>query len=213
MLRTEDERMQLGETIATYDVALALRGESGKFEVTSPAGEIYHVTCKPNLSITNLECSENKSEAQPFLIRKVAEPVSMEPGKTMLSGAFESASQPKPARTPFLIENQEAVLKPSSSDPAQQPNDPKDEVRIMEACNLELFYGENDPDTGQPSAFVYSQNGQSDNNSRPARPMTVVCTNFNELDVEIRKLHADLDQIRSRARKKFYKAQAAAASA
>ncbi len=38
--------MQLGETIATYDLGLALRGESGKFEVTSPAGEIYHVTCQ-----------------------------------------------------------------------------------------------------------------------------------------------------------------------
>jgi hypothetical protein len=40
-----------------------------------------------------------------------------------------------------------------------------------------------------------------------------VCTSFNEFDVEIRKLHAELDQIRSRARKKFYMAQAAAASA
>jgi hypothetical protein len=116
--------MQLGETIATYDVTLALRGESGKFEVTSPAGEIYHVTCKLNQSITNLECSENKSEAQPFLIRKVAEPVSMEPGKTMPSGALESGSQPKPARTPFLIENQEAVLKPSGGDAAQLPDRP-----------------------------------------------------------------------------------------
>ena len=38
--------MQLGEKIATYDVALALRGESGKFDVTSPTGEIYHVTRK-----------------------------------------------------------------------------------------------------------------------------------------------------------------------
>lgn len=46
--------MQLGETIATYDVGLALRGESGKFEVTSPVGEIYQVTCKANHSISNL---------------------------------------------------------------------------------------------------------------------------------------------------------------
>jgi hypothetical protein len=205
--------MQLGETIATYDVALALRGESGKFEVTSPAGEIYHVTCKLNQSITNLECSENKSEAQPFLIRKVAEPVSMEPGKTMPSGALESGSQPKPARTPFLIENQEAVLKPSGGDAAQLPDRPQEDVRIMEACNLELFYAESDPPPGQPSAYVYLQNGQPGNASRPAKPMTLVCTSFNEFDVEIRKLHAELDQIRSRARKKFYMAQAAAASA
>jgi hypothetical protein len=205
--------MQLGETIATYDVALALRGESGKFEVSSPAGEIYHVTCKPNQSITNLECSGNKSGSQPFLIRKVAEPVSMEPEKTMPSGTLESASQSRPVRTPFLIENQEAVLKPANGDAAQLPDGPQEDVRIMEACNLELFYAESDPNTGMPSAYVYLQNGQPDNVAKPAKPMTLVCTSFNELDVEIRKLHAGLDQIRSRARKKFYEAQAAAASA
>ena len=74
--------MQLGETIATYDVALALRGESGKFEVTSPSGEIFHVTCKPDHSISSLQWSGNQAGPQPFLLRKVAEPVSQEPGKT-----------------------------------------------------------------------------------------------------------------------------------
>jgi hypothetical protein len=51
--------MRPGETIATYDVGLALRGKSGKFEVTSPTGEIYEVTCNPNHSISNLEWSSN----------------------------------------------------------------------------------------------------------------------------------------------------------
>lgn len=191
--------MQLGETIATYDVALALRGEGGKFEVTSPAGEIYYVTCKPNHSIANLEWAGNKSDAQPFLIRKVAEPISTEPAKAIPAGAAEIGTQPKPVRTPFLIENQEA-------------NGPQDDIRLMEAGNLELFYAECDPDTKQPTAFVYLENSRPDNTPR-ARSMTVACTSFNQFDVEIRKLHAALDQIHSRARKKFYKAQAAAASA
>ena len=46
--KTEGARMQLGETIATYDVALALRGENGKFDVTSPSGDVFQVTCTPN---------------------------------------------------------------------------------------------------------------------------------------------------------------------
>jgi hypothetical protein len=74
--------MQLGEKIATYDVALALRGEGGKFDVTSPTGEIYHVTCKSGHSITNLQWSGDGANPQPFVIRKVAEPVSTAPEKT-----------------------------------------------------------------------------------------------------------------------------------
>jgi hypothetical protein len=37
--------------------------------------------------------------------------------------------------------------------------------------------------------------------------------NFIELDAEIRRLHAELDEIRSRAKKKFYRAQASTAGA
>jgi hypothetical protein len=37
--------------------------------------------------------------------------------------------------------------------------------------------------------------------------------NFIELDAEIRRLHAELDEIRARAKKKFYKAEATAVSA
>lgn len=204
--------MQLGETIATYDVALALRGENGKFEVTGPTGEIYHVTCKPNHSISNLEWSGNKMEAQPFLIRKVAEPVSIEPGKTP-SGPLDSGIQPRSVRAPFLIENQDADPKPSSIVTAHLPDASGDDNRGMETGKLALFYSENDSPTNQPSAFVYLRTGRSDAAPDPGRRMTVVCTSLNEFDLEIRKLHAALDQICSRARKKFYKAHAAAASA
>jgi hypothetical protein len=206
--------MQLGETIATYDVALALRGESGKFEVTSPTGEIYNVTCKPNHSISNLEWSGNKTEAQPFLIRKVAEPVSIEPGKAMPSASLEGVGQTRSVRTPFLLENQGPDSSPSSGGAINPlPCGPQADSQSVEAGDLELFYSESDPKTRQPSAFVYLNNHRSEAAAKPERPMTAVCTSFNELDAEIRKLHAELDQIRSRARKKFYKAQAAAASA
>jgi hypothetical protein len=83
----------------------------------------------------------------------------------------------------------------------------------LEAGDLELFYSESDPKTNQPSAFVYLNYLRSDAAAKLERPMTAVCTSFNEFDAEVRKLQAELDQIRSRARKKFYQAQATAASA
>ena len=43
--------------------------------------------------------------------------------------------------------------------------------------------------------------------------ITAHCMSFIELDAEIRRLHAELDEIRARAKKKFYKAEAAAAGA
>ncbi|HEY6763546.1 MAG TPA: hypothetical protein VI386_02135 [Candidatus Sulfotelmatobacter sp.] len=43
--------------------------------------------------------------------------------------------------------------------------------------------------------------------------ITRPCLNFIELDAEIRRLHAELDEIRARAKKKFYKAEAAAVGA
>jgi hypothetical protein len=62
--------MRIGETIATYDVGLALRGKSGRFEITSPTGEIYDVTCKPNHSDSALEWSSDGSDHSPFLIQQ-----------------------------------------------------------------------------------------------------------------------------------------------
>jgi hypothetical protein len=196
--------MQLGETIATYDVGLALRGESGKFEVTSPVGEIYQVTCKANHSISNLEWPGNTTNPKPFLIRKIAEPVFLEPGKGAASAKIEEGTPcPSP---PFLLENREEHAKTSSGGPvAVLPN--QDNLQSPENVNLELLYLENDPRTNQPSACVCLKSRQE------VDRLTLVCASFNELDAEIRRLHARLDELRYQARKKFYKAHAAAASA
>jgi hypothetical protein len=64
--------MKLNDSISTYDVAEALQGETGKFEVTSPNGERYFVTCQPGHSIVSLESAASEINLQPFLVRKVA---------------------------------------------------------------------------------------------------------------------------------------------
>jgi hypothetical protein len=45
------------------------------------------------------------------------------------------------------------------------------------------------------------------------RMVTSPCPSFIELDAEIRRLPAELDETRSRAKKKFYRAQASTAGA
>jgi hypothetical protein len=45
------------------------------------------------------------------------------------------------------------------------------------------------------------------------RLVTAPCLTFIELDAEIRRLHAELDEIRARAKKKFYRAFGSAAGA
>jgi hypothetical protein len=67
--------MKLNDTISTYDVAEALQGEIGKFEVTSPSGERYFVTCQSGHSIVSLEAAASEANLQPFLVRKVAQPI------------------------------------------------------------------------------------------------------------------------------------------
>jgi hypothetical protein len=62
--------MKLNDSISTYDVAEALQGETGKFEVTSPTGERYFVTCQPGHSIVSLEWAGSEPNLQPFLVRK-----------------------------------------------------------------------------------------------------------------------------------------------
>jgi hypothetical protein len=78
--------MKLNDTITTYDIAEALQGEQGKFEVTSPSGERYFVTCQPGHSITSLEWAGGEQNLQPFLVRKVAQHVASE-GRTKRSVA------------------------------------------------------------------------------------------------------------------------------
>lgn len=78
--------MKLNDSITTYDIAEALQGEQGKFEVTSPTGERYIVTAQPGQSITSLECAGNEPNNQPFVVRKVAQPVTTE-GRSKRSAA------------------------------------------------------------------------------------------------------------------------------
>jgi len=74
----EEVPMKLNDSISTYDVAEALQGETGKFEVTSPNGERYFVTCQPGHSIVSLEWAGSEPNLQPFLVRKVAQPIATE---------------------------------------------------------------------------------------------------------------------------------------
>jgi hypothetical protein len=86
---------------------------------------------------------------------------------------------------------------------------------MIETSSLDFVYLESDPRTQQPSACIYLKAaGKQDYAGVKAdRLMTAPCLTFIELDAEIRRLHAELDEVRSRARKKFYKTHAAAAGA
>jgi hypothetical protein len=210
----QEQTMQLGETIATYDIALALRGENGKFEVTSPAGEIYRVTCQPNHSISSLEWSGDRSESRPFMIRKVAEPVTKEAGNNPASQTIENLTQARAGHAPFLLENQGKDIKSSSGSDtvSTQVKTAESEPAGSTILSFDLRYVENDPEAKQPSACICVT--PKLNSGTGAGPLlTTQCLSFNELDVEIRRLHAQLDDLRYRARKKFYENHALAAGA
>lgn len=204
--------MRLGETIATYDVALALRGERGKFEVTRPTGESFQLTCKLDESISSLEWSGNSIEAQPFLIRKIAEPVTHRNGVPSSGGIVVNGENPiRPATTPFLIEN---------PDDAANSLAPQNEVSSMKAPGkfsgsgesiLELEFQDNDLKTQQPLTCIYFRSGFDHEAER--RPLTPACETYNQLDSEIRKLQAQLDEIRCRAKRYFYRIQTTAPGA
>ncbi len=65
--------MQINETIRTLDLAEALRGESGKFEVTTSMGTRLIVTALPGHSIANLRVANEGGSEQMIWIRKVAD--------------------------------------------------------------------------------------------------------------------------------------------
>lgn len=77
----------------------------------------------------------------------------------------------------------------------------------MQKPNFSFLYVESDPNTQQPSASIYI---------KPEGGAEMLITDpgltFVELDCEIRRLHAELDSIRAQAKKRFYKAEASAAS-
>jgi hypothetical protein len=186
--------MRVGETIATYDVGQALRGKSGRFEVKSPAGEIYDVTCRPNHSFSNLEWPSDGTDHPPFLIRKVAERVSPVETTAPTSEMHEPGNQTASSPRPFVLEQT------------------VDEGFSSNAGKIELCL-EDDPETGQPSACLCLKSEPRDSAVETEMSMTSRCSTFNELDSEIRGLQAQLDEIRLRAKKTFYKAHAVAASA
>jgi uncharacterized small protein (DUF1192 family) len=82
----------------------------------------------------------------------------------------------------------------------------------METLSLDFLYLESDPRTQQPSACIcIKAKGKQDYAGVKAdRLLSAHCLSFIELDAEIRRLHAELDEIRAQAKKKFYKAHAAA---
>jgi hypothetical protein len=85
----------------------------------------------------------------------------------------------------------------------------------METSSLELLYLERDPSTKEPSACVCVKvnTGHAYGGVEAAKLVTVPCFSFIELDAEIRRLHAELEEIRARAKKKFYRARASTAGA
>jgi hypothetical protein len=85
----------------------------------------------------------------------------------------------------------------------------------MDTSSLDLVYLESDPRTQQPSACICTVTSvrQDYAGVKAERLITAQCLSFIELDAEIRRLHAELDEVRARAKKKFYKAHAAAAGA
>ncbi|HXM63467.1 MAG TPA: hypothetical protein VN950_21575 [Terriglobales bacterium] len=85
----------------------------------------------------------------------------------------------------------------------------------MEISSFDLLYLESDPRTKQPSACICLRASRSQDYAgvKAEKLITTHCMTFIELDAEIRRLHAELDEIRSRAKKKFYRAQTAAAGA
>lgn len=85
----------------------------------------------------------------------------------------------------------------------------------METSSLDLLYLERDPSTKQPSACVCVKGSVPKDFAgvKADKLITSPCLSFIELDAEIRRLHAELDEIRSRAKKRFYRAHAATAGA
>ncbi len=83
----------------------------------------------------------------------------------------------------------------------------------METSSLDFLYLERDPRTQQPSACicVKSTGNEDYAGMRADKLISAHCLSFIEFDAELRRLHAELDEIRARAKKKFYKAEQEAA--
>ena len=65
--------MQVDETIRTYDLAEALRGETGKFEVVTAQGTRMIITTTADYSIGTLQFVSEGGSEQMIWIKKIAE--------------------------------------------------------------------------------------------------------------------------------------------
>jgi len=65
--------MQINETVRALDLAEALRGESGKFEVVTAQGTRLIVTALPGHSIANLRITSEGGTEQMVWIKKIAD--------------------------------------------------------------------------------------------------------------------------------------------
>ena len=85
----------------------------------------------------------------------------------------------------------------------------------MQTLNFGLLYLENDPRTQQPSACicVRASNVGAYAGVPADELISAHCMSFLQLDTELRRLHAELDEIRAQAKKKFYKAEKAVGAA
>jgi hypothetical protein len=83
----------------------------------------------------------------------------------------------------------------------------------METSSLDFVYLESDPRTKEPSACIYLKKTSAEDYAgvKADTLVSAHCLSFIELDAEIRRLHAELEEIRARAKKKFYRAHAASA--
>jgi hypothetical protein len=88
----------------------------------------------------------------------------------------------------------------------------RDNRSTMEVSSFDLVYLESDPRTQQPSGCIRIRTSGTGDYAgvKGEKLITGVCFSFVELDAEIRRLHAELDEVRARAKRKFYKAHAAA---
>jgi hypothetical protein len=140
--KTARARRQPGETIATYDVARALRGESGRFEVISPTGEVHHVTCEPDRSLPPLEWARNGACTQPFLICKIAEPAALEHER---KSALAGSAHPRQVPPSFLGRHER--------------EEPKPQLPSTEPARPDLFGLEGAQQDKQPSAGIVWKTG------------------------------------------------------
>ncbi|HYX70276.1 MAG TPA: hypothetical protein VE825_14155 [Terriglobales bacterium] len=66
--------LSINETLVTHDPAQALRNEAGIFELISPTGEKFQLTCRAGQSIVSFRyVPKGHNESREWQVKKVAE--------------------------------------------------------------------------------------------------------------------------------------------